>query len=59
MASTFKIEKQDRVRYEQSVFDPSPVLPADERAIRAEIAIWARKQKPGDEEWIYSWNAAP
>ena len=57
MASEFKIEKQDRKPYEQSVFEVD--IPADERAIRAEITIWARKQAPGDEEWIYSWNAAP
>lgn len=56
MASTFNIEKDDRVRYEQSVTDPT--IPLEEIALRAAITSWAHKQKPVTEAWMYVWNAA-
>lgn len=56
MASTFKIEQQDRDRYNKSVYDPT--IPLDETALRAAICSWAERQKPGIQEWIYIWNAA-
>jgi hypothetical protein len=55
MPSGFKIEQQDRDRYNKSVTDPT--IPLDEIALRAAITSWAEKQKPGIQEWIYSWNA--
>ena len=55
MASEFRIEKEDREPYEQSVDEPN--ISPEERAIRACITKWARSQKPIDEAWIYVWNA--
>ena len=56
MASGFKIEKDDRDRYEESVTDPN--IPLEETAIRAAIASWAKFKEPTGATWMYVWNAA-
>ena len=54
MATEFKIDAEDRRRYEQSVNDPPDMA---EIMVRAAIAAWARHQVPNlDVAWMYSGN---
>lgn len=54
MASEFRIEEQDRLQYEISVNDLN--LKEGEKEVRDAIQKWAKSQKPGEVQWIYSWN---
>jgi hypothetical protein len=55
MATGFRIEAEDRGRYEQSVYDPN--IGMDETAMRAMIISWAKKQQPDvTAAWIFVWN---
>jgi hypothetical protein len=55
MKTQLSIAKKHRRPYEESVTDPK--IKMDEKAVRAVIAAWARKQSSSlGKDWMYAWN---